>query len=116
MGRLLTFVARIIQDQWVTVESARGIGLDVETALAIDNGIAIRLGVGSAYFLRPTIAPTVCQSGQPLTFRNVMVDRLSGSGSFHLRQWASPGNGTTKYDLSAETGVLVSSQSGGGIY
>jgi cyanophycinase len=116
MGRLLTFLARTIQDQWVSVESARGIGLDVETALAIDNGIAIRLGVGSAYFLRPTIAPTVCQSGQPLTFRNVMVDRLSGSGSFHLGQWASPGNGTTRYDLSAETGVLVSSQPGGGIY
>jgi hypothetical protein len=45
-----------------------------------------------------------------------MVDRLSGSGSFHLGRWASPGNGTTRYDLSAETGVLVSSQPGGGIY
>ncbi|HEX8874951.1 MAG TPA: cyanophycinase [Nitrosospira sp.] len=116
MGRLLTFVARIIQDKWVSTESARGIGLDVETALVIDNGIATRLGVGSVYFLRPSIAPAVCRSGQPLTFRNVMVDRLSGPGSFHLNTWSSPGNGATRYDLSAETGVLISSQPGGGIY
>lgn len=116
MGRLMAFVARIIQDKWVSTESARGIGLDVETALVVERGVATRLGVGSAYFLKPLIAPTVCESGQPLTFRNVMVDRLSGSGSFHLGNWFSPDNGTTRYDLSAETGVLISSQPGGGIY
>lgn len=116
MGRLLTFLARIIQDQWAGIESARGIGLDVETALAIEKGVATRLGIGSAYFLKPVIAPTVCLSGQPLTFRNVLVQRLSGSGSFNLSNWDSPGNGTTQYDLSAEAGVLISSQPGGAIY
>jgi hypothetical protein len=86
----------------------------VETALVIDNGTATRLGVGSAYFLRPTIAPTVCAPKQPHTFRNVMVERLSGSGRFNLSLWR--GTGTTLYDLSAENGVLYSSQPGGGVY
>lgn len=116
MGRLLTFVARIVRDGWESVETARGIGLDVETALVIEDGFATRLGIGSAYFLRPTIAPTVCESKQPLTFRNVMVDRLSGSGRFDLRHWNSPGHATAQYDISAEAGVLISSQRGGSVY
>jgi cyanophycinase len=116
MGRLLTFVARIVRDGWESVETARGIGLDVETALVIEDGFATRLGIGSAYFLRPTIAPTVCESKQPLTFRNVMVDRLSGSGKFDLRHWSSPGNATGQYDISAEAGVLISSQADGSVY
>lgn len=116
MGRLLTFLARIVNtgDGWIAPSAAGGIGLDVETALVVDNGTATRLGVGSAYFLKPTIAPTVCAPRQPLTFRNVMVERLSGGGSFNLSTWR--GNGTTLYDLSAENGVLYSSQPGGGVY
>ena len=116
MGRLVTFLARMVNgaDGWLPPSAAGGIGLDVETALVIVNGTATRLGVGSAYFLRPTIAPTVCAPKQPLTFRNVMVERLSGAGSFDLPMWR--GNGTTLYDLSAENGVLYSSQPGGSVY
>ena len=68
------------------------------------------------YFLRPTIAPTVCEPRLPLTFRNVLVERLSGAGSFHVKNWTGVGGATTRYDLSAEAGVLISSQPGGGIY
>lgn len=115
MGRLVTFLARMVNaDGWLQPSAAGGIGLDVETALVIVNGTATRLGVGSAYFLKPTIAPTVCAPKQPLTFRNVMVERLSGSGSFNLPMWR--GTGTTLYDLSAENGVLYSSQPGGSVY
>lgn len=115
MGRLVTFLARMVNaDGWLSPAAAGGIGLDVETALVIVNGTATRLGVGSAYFLKPTMAPTVCAAKQPLTFRNVMVERLSGSGSFNLPMWR--GTGTTLYDLSAENGVLYSSQPGGSVY
>lgn len=116
MGRLVTFLARLVNpaDGWIAPSAAGGVGLDVETALIIDNGVATRVGIGSAYFLKPTIAPTVCAPKQPLTFRNVMVERLSGSGSFNLMLWR--GAGTTLYDLSAENGVLYSSQPGGAIY
>ena len=116
MGRLVTFLARLVNptDGWLMPSAAGGIGVDVETALVVDNGTATRLGLGSVYFLKPTIAPTVCAPKQPLTFRNVMVERLSGDGSFNLGTWR--GQGTARYDLSAENGSLYSSQPGGGIY
>jgi len=107
------------------VEAARGIGVDPSTAVAIDKGVATRLADqdangadlgGSVYFLRPSVAPTVCEPRQPLTFRNVLVERLSGAGSFHVKNWTGVGGATTRYDLSAEVGVLISSQPGGGIY
>ncbi len=116
MGRLLAFVARLVQDGWVGTEAARAIGVDVETALVVDDGVGTRLGVGAVYFVRPSIAPTVCQPKQPLTFRNVLVDRLSGDGGFVLDRWSARAGATTRYDLSAEAGVLLSSQPGGAIY
>ena len=116
MGRLLTFVARIVQDGWVTtVDAARGIGVDVETALLIDGDVATRVGLGSVYFLRPAVAPVTCKRGTPLTFRSVGVDRLSGSGSFSLGTWSGAAS-VTHYDISAEAGVLISSQQGGSVY
>lgn len=116
MGRLVTFLARLVNpgDGWVTLAAAGAIGVDVETALVIDNGLATRLGVGSVYFLKPTIAPTVCLPRTPLTFRNVLVQRLSGAGSFAMSTWT--GQGTKAYDLSVEAGVLISSQAGGSPY
>lgn len=116
MGRLLTFVARTIQDGWVGPEAARGIGVDVETALLVDNGVGVRVGVGAVYFLSPTIAPTVCAPGQPLTFRNVIVQRLSGDGRFDLSAWRTSPGAVVSYDISAEFGVLISSQPGGAVY
>ncbi len=116
MGRLLTFVARIVQDKSVIAGPARGIGVDVETALLIEGDVATRAGLGSVYFLQPSVAPLVCKSGTPLTFRSVGVQRLSGDGSFSLSTWTSPTNATASYSISAETGVLTSSQQGGSPY
>jgi cyanophycinase-like exopeptidase len=112
MGRLVTFLARIVQDGWST--EAKGIGIGVETAIAVENGTASLFGSGAAYFLRTPGMPEVCQSKTPLTFRNLLVQRLSGSGTFNIKNWS--GNGTTDYTLSAEEGVLTSTQVGGGIY
>lgn len=112
MGRLVTFLARIVQDGWSA--EAKGIGIDVETAIAVENGMASLFGSGDAYFLRTPGMPEVCQSRTPLTFRNLSVQRLSGSGTFNVKNWS--GNDTTNYTLSAEEGVLTSTQVGGGIY
>jgi cyanophycinase-like exopeptidase len=115
MGRLLTFVSRMVQDRWASVATARGIGVDEETALVVEAGVGTRLGLGSVYFLRPSVGPAVCRKRNPLTMRNLQVERLSpGSASFNLDSWT--GNGTTRYELSAESGVLTSSQPGGRIY
>lgn len=126
MGRLLAFVARMIKPSIVggiqmgcdggtlAFDAARGIGVDVETALLVEGSAgstknqrftATRVGVGSVYFLSPSQSPVVCAAKQPLTFRNVMVTRLSGSGSFNLSSWS--GSGSATYNISAEVGVLV---------
>lgn len=115
MGRLMAFMARTIKDDWVSVEKMRGIGVDVETALLVDDGRASLVGTGAAYFLRPSIAPTVCEPKTPLTFRSVGVAKLNQGGSFDLGRWQGRGL-TAQYNLSVETGVLTSDQPGGSPY
>jgi cyanophycinase len=114
MGRLITFLARIIQDGWT--DHVRGIGIDERTALAIDgDGVGTLYGQGAAYFLETPGAPEVCQKVTPLTFQGISVYRIRGEGAqFDLSAWA--GEGGTAYNLSAVAGELVSTQPGGGIY
>ncbi len=113
MGRLVTFLARIVQDGWAT--QAEGIGIDEQTALAVEaNGNVSVLGIGSAYLLRTPGAPQVCTSKTDLTYRNISVYRLNGSATFNLATWL--GSGGTEYTITAEAGVLSSTQAGGGIY
>jgi cyanophycinase len=115
LGRLVTFVARNVQDGVVPLAAARGIGVDETTALVVDNGVASRLGIGAAYFMQPTSAPLICARRKPLTLRNVNVERLgAGGGSFDIGRWV--GTGTVRYDVSAEGGQLTSTQPGGSIY
>jgi cyanophycinase-like exopeptidase len=90
--------------------------VDVETALLVENGTATRVGAGSVYFLRTVGLPEVCKAKTPLTYRNITTQRLSGAGSFDMRNWASYQGGTVNYSISAVKGVLSSSQPGGAIY
>ncbi|HEX6292030.1 MAG TPA: cyanophycinase [Herpetosiphonaceae bacterium] len=113
MGRLVGFLARIVQDGWSP--EARGIGIDERTALVVEpSGAATRLGSGAVYFLRTPGRPEVCVSRTALTYRNVAVYRVSGAATFNLATWS--GSGGTAYTLSAEAGVLTSTQQGGAIY
>ena len=114
MGRLVTFMARIVGDGWAG--SARGVGLDVESALLVEGGNAIRVGAGSAYFLRTVGLPEVCKPKTALTYRNIGIQRLSGSGSFDMRNWAGYQGATVNYSISAINGVLSSTQPGGSVY
>ena len=59
-------------------------------------------------------APQVCQSGTPLTYQNIAVQRINSTGTFNLSKWT--GTNVTSYTVSANAGVLSSTQSGGGIY
>jgi cyanophycinase len=113
MGRLVAFLARIVNDGWTS--SARGIGVDVETALLVENGQGTKVGIGSVYFLQTVGLPQVIAPKTPLTYENVGVQRLSGTGAFDLNNWAGYGS-TVNYSISAVKGVLVSKQSGGSVY
>jgi cyanophycinase len=116
MGRLVTFLARIVQDG--LAEGARGIGINEKTALGVEpNGDVTLFGLSntsSAYFLSTPGAPQICKDGTPLTYLDVSVYRMTEGASFNLATWH--GVGVTAYALSAVAGTLISTQAGGSIY
>ena len=118
MGRLVTFLARIVEDGWA--DEAKGIGIDEKTALGVDEDGDVTLfgacneGTAVAYFLRTPGPPEVCEPKTPLTYTDISVYRMSGDASFNLVTWE--GVGGSEYRLSAVDGVLVSDQPGGSVY
>lgn len=116
MGRLVTFLARMIGDGLSPLGTARAIGVDEATAVVVDAGSARVLGASAAYFVKPVQAAVTLQPKKPLTMRGVHVDRLrQGGGSFDLTAWQPPA-GAASYDLNVEAGVLTSDQAGGSAY
>jgi cyanophycinase-like exopeptidase len=117
MGRLIAFISRIVAP--VTTPggtfgciggvlpassggdtTARGIGIDVETALLVQgNGdgkpvTATRVTNASTttesavYFVRPSVPPSVCKPRTPLTVSTVEVRKLADSTTvFNLSEW-----------------------------
>jgi cyanophycinase len=113
MGRLVTFLARLIQDGWAA--EGRGIGVDERTAVLVDGGgQATIAGNGAAYFFRATERPRACQPVVALQFDAVRVYRVAGPATFDLRAWK--GTGGADYTVSAAGGTLSSSQAGGSPY
>jgi cyanophycinase len=114
MGRLVTFLARMLADG--LAPRARAIGVDEKTALAVDDkGLGTLFGEGAVYFLEARETPEVCHRGAPLTFHDVSVVRISGGGAqFDLASWMGEDGST--YRLSAVEGVLRSTQLGGSVY
>jgi len=113
MGRDLAFLCRIYLNGWST--APRDIAIDEQTALLVDSaGNGTVVGISTVYFLQAPGAPQVCQSGTPLTYQNIGVQRINSSGTFSLSTWK--GTAVTAYTVSATAGVLSSTQSGGEIY
>ncbi|NTV94673.1 MAG: cyanophycinase [Thiobacillus sp.] len=115
MGRDLAFLCRVNKDYGV--EMPRGISVDEETALLIDEtGMGSVVGKGNVYFLKAPGAPETCKAKMPLTYTNVGVYRINASGTFNVGDvdWSTAG--TPHYKVNAINGVLSSTQSGGAIY
>ena len=113
MGRDLAFLCRIYANGWSSMP--RDIAIDEQTALLLDpSGNGTVVGLSTVYFLQAPGAPQVCQSGTPLTYQNIGVQRIDSSGTFKLSMWK--GTNVTSYTVSANAGVLSSTQAGGGIY
>jgi cyanophycinase-like exopeptidase len=112
MGRLVTFVSRTIApgsnqtgcpQGILTPSNARGIGLDVETALEIQQVsgryMAQRVtnistnSSSAVHFLRPLTLPSICAAGTPLTMPDVFVEKLADSSIvFDMTNWWNGGN------------------------
>jgi len=108
MGRLLGFMARILHDDWT--DKVRGIGLDDQVALAIDQNAKATVFAddGKAYMLQATAKPEICREQLALTFRNVEIYGMSGGSTFDLKSWS--GTGGAHYNIEVQSGVLISSQ------
>lgn len=73
MGRMNTFMARILKDIDASPPSlVRGVGIDEHTALLLDTltGSLQSVGVGTAYVCESDAPAAVCKSDTPLTFQS----------------------------------------------
>ena len=113
MGRTLVFMARILHDDRRT--QIRDIAVDERTAVLLDpDGRSTVVGAGNAYFLSSTRGPDVCKPNTPLTFNGIALQALHAGEHFDVKHWTTTGG--TSYKLSVESGVIKSTQPGGGIY
>ena len=113
MGRLIVFLARILQDGWAT--RVRAIAVEEGAAVLLEaDGQAKVIGSGPAYFLEAKSLPEVCRRKTPLSFSNITVYRAPSGASFNVKDWKGPGG--DDYQLSAVNGELKASGSNHGIY
>jgi cyanophycinase len=101
MGRLMTFLARQLQE--TEASSALGIGVDQATALVVArDGTATVFGEGSVYLVLADHLPEVLQRGEPLTYCDFKIWRFPAGTSFSLARRPVTGY----YTVSVNRGVL----------
>ncbi len=105
LGRLLVFMARILQDGWTT--RVRAIAVEENASVLIDlDGAAKVVGEGPAYFLEADAPPEVCAHKKPLTFSKIAIQRVAPNNSFQITTWQGQGD---SYTLSVTNGAVKSS-------
>jgi cyanophycinase len=113
MGRLLVFMARILQDGWA--KQVRAIAVEQDAAVLLEpDGQAKAIGTGPAYFLQAKHAPQVCRRSIPLTFNGLSVHRVASGGTFNVKDWNGPDGDA--YQISSVHGKLETRPSSHGIY
>jgi len=129
MGRMITFMSRILNDYGsIAVPMSRAVGIDEHTALLLDitTGDVTAVGVGTAYLCSSDHQPTICKEDTPLTFSGMLLlllmiisvvimcylwsdlscvrldPKLSDTASF--KSWSSSG---VNYDSNVVNGVIT---------
>lgn len=112
LGRLLVFMARILQDGWA--KRIRAIAVEENAALLVEpDGTARVVGDGPVYFLEAGHVPEVCAYREPLTFTGIAVQRVQPGKSFQLKKWSGE---TDVYSLSVVKGLVQVIGSAHGAY
>jgi cyanophycinase len=113
MGRLVVFLARMLQDGWA--KQVRAIAVEENSAVLLElDGSAKVVGSGPAYFLETTKPPDICSRKTPLHFTGIKVHRAPSGASFNVKKWT--GENSDDYTLSAVNGQLKVEGSSHGIY
>ncbi|HYA98172.1 MAG TPA: cyanophycinase [Methylomirabilota bacterium] len=113
LGRLLVFMARILEDGWA--QKVRAIAVEEDAAVLLEpDGSTTVAGAGPAYFLEAANAPTMCKRKTPLTMGPIAVHRAPAGAEFNVRTWS--GTGGDDYTLSVDAGRVVVSGSAHGVY
>ncbi len=87
MGRLLVFMARILQDDWA--KQVRAIAVEENVAFLLEpDGSGKVVGEGSAYFLEAKHPPEICKHNEPLKFDGISVRRVGDKGTFNVKTWS----------------------------
>jgi cyanophycinase len=109
-GRLIVFMARILQDG--SAHDIHGIGMDERSAGLLEpDGTMKIVGTGKgAYFYHPTQRPAVCVASKPLTFTGISVQKVAAGESFNVANWKGDG---VSYTLNVTNGELSTTASGG---
>ena len=91
LGRLLTFMARILADGWAP--EVRGIGIDEQTAVLLEpDGTATVNGAAAASFVRMRAADVrTCAPGTPLEIGPIETIAVRRGGTFHIDTWTGSG-------------------------
>jgi cyanophycinase len=112
LGRLLVFMARILQDGWA--QRVRAIAVEENAAVLLEtDGIARVVGEGPAYFFEAAMHPESCAYRKPLTFSGISVQRVAPNKTFQLKKWEGEGD---TYSLSVVNGTVKSLNEAHGIY
>ncbi len=92
MGRMLTFMARVITDGWAS--RVKGIGVDEDAAaLVTSDGVATVVGQGSVSFVKMRPADIVsCVLGEPLETRFLNVRVIHVGSTFDIVTWSGDPN------------------------
>lgn len=86
-GRLVTFVARLIQEENDT--TITGLGVDEAGAMLIDGqGVGRYYGPGHAWLVRPLKKPETIIAGQPLTYSSFPIIGLGPESTLDFRTFA----------------------------
>jgi cyanophycinase len=112
LGRLLVFMARILQDGWDT--SVRAIAVDEDAAVLLQPDGQGKVVGGRAYFLESAKPPALCRYRKPLTFTGIKVHRTKAGDVFDLKMWS--GKDGEDYVLDVYRGAVTSSKADHSIY
>lgn len=111
LGRLLVFVARILQDGWA--DQVRAIAVDEDAAVLIEPDGQSKVVGGTAYFMEAKNRPEVCRRKTPLQFKGIAAHRVTNGMTFDVAKWKGEGD---NYTLSVIDGKVVAEGSSHGLY